>query len=383
MNILYIGSRAFPNGLATIQRQILIAKGLIELGADCRVITRFPTGSDKSVPKKGIYEDIIPYECAAPKGYRPKGVFSRTFNKFFGFINETYLLWKYKKKNSTNVMLGVRLGFLNTLYYRIISKLFGYIYIIDVNELLGLDGDHGSNLNIKLFNKFSANLCDGLVLISDYLINFYTERKPQLKYVKTPIVCDVDYLQSIKTTKVDGDFFLYCSSSTYLDSIIFVIDSFCKIKENVELRLIISGHKEGVQKAKQYIQGTSKPDLISVESNIPYELLISYYTQAKGLLIPLPETIQHKARFPHKVGEYASSRQPIISNKWGEVDNYFDNNSAFLSEKYDSNEFATQMSKCFNSSNATLVENAYNIAKREFDYKVVSGKIIELINVIK
>ena len=69
MNILYIGSNSFPYGLATTQRQILIAKGLIQSQANCIVITRFGGKKDKSVLRKGIYEGMIPYICAAPIAY--------------------------------------------------------------------------------------------------------------------------------------------------------------------------------------------------------------------------------------------------------------------------------------------------------------------------
>ncbi len=72
-------------------------------------------------------------------------------------------------------MLGVRSPFFTTLYYRILSLILGYKYIIDVNELLGMEN---KVLNHRLFNTFSSYLCDGMILISDYLINFYKNKKP-------------------------------------------------------------------------------------------------------------------------------------------------------------------------------------------------------------
>ncbi|WP_027585823.1 glycosyltransferase [Prolixibacter bellariivorans] len=376
-NIIYVGSLGFPYGLATIQRQILITRGLIHSGANCRVITRYGTEANKRVLRKGNYENIIPYECAAPKAYRSERFITRNVNKFIGTLNEPRLLAHYKKKGQINVMLGVRSPFFTTLYYRILSLILGYKYIIDVNELLGMEN---KVLNHRLFNTFSSYLCDGMILISDYLINFYKNKKPSLKFAKVPIICDVNYIDSIKPITNEQNFILYCSSASYLESIFFVIDSFCITKDKVSLKLIISGKQESIQKVRIYVEKSSKANLITIESNIPYSLLISYYKNANALLIPLPETVQHKARFPHKIGEYAACKSPIISNKWGEISNYLDEKSAFLAKHYNTEEFAEQISKCLNTDTNSLVQNAQKVAANEFDFKIVSKKIITLIN---
>ncbi|MEO2072878.1 MAG: glycosyltransferase [Zunongwangia sp.] len=379
MNVIYIGSNGFPNGLATIQRQILIAKGLIQNGVMCRVITRFGIRNDKSIQRKGVYDGLVPYICAAPIPYRPKNVFKRNINKILGNVNELILIRKYKKKNQVNVLLGIRSSIIRTFYYRMISILFGFKYIIDVNELLGIEGDDQGNMNHLLFNKYSSKLCDGMILISDYLIRHYKKKKNNLKYVKIPIICDVKGITSINPIVKDDNFLLYCSSISYKESIMFVINSFLKVEGCVKLKLIISGSEHEIQKVEQYISLCSKSHLVSIESDIPYNKLISYYKKAKGLLIPLPETIQHKARFPHKIGEYTSSKSPIISNKWGELSNYFDNTSAYLAEKYDEVEFARLMEECTNSDNADIIKNAYKIALDNFDYNIVSKDIVHLI----
>lgn len=378
MNIIYIGANGFPFGLATIQRQILISKGIIYSGNSCKVISRYGTSNDAGSLRKGLYDNLIPYECAAPKSYRPKGLFARNTNKLLGSLNEVRLIYKNRKKGSLNVMLGIRSSFAKTLYYRIISFLFGFKYIIDVNELLGLE-DGRFKLNDYLFNMFSSRLCDGMILISDYLIEFHNERNRNLKFVKAPIICDIKSIENLACIEVDFDYFLYCSSVTYMESIIFVIDAFLKVEKRVELKLIVSGDKREIDKLQCYIKSTSKADIITVESNIPYINLISYYKNAKGLLIPLPETTQHRARFPHKIGEYISSKRPIISNKWGEVSNYFDETNAFLAERYDVDEYAKQMNKCLEKENNEIILKAYLVGLNHFDYPVISRKIIELI----
>ncbi len=378
MNIIYIGVNGFPHGLATIQRQILIAKGLIEQGASCKVISRFGINEDKNQKRKDVYDGIIPFEISAPIPYREKNILKRNINKFIGFVLEFKLFIKYHKKNEYNILLGVRSPLLKTFYYRLISLLLGYKYIIDVNELLGVD-EKKFNLNHYIFNLFSSRLCDGMILISDYLIDFYKSRKPTLNYVKAPIICDVNYINSIKPIVNVENYFLYCSSVSYIESIFFVIDAFRKVNNNVELKLIISGDKIKLKKVEDYINKISKSSLISLESNISYIKLLSYYKKAKGLLIPLPETIQHKARFPHKIGEYASSKSAIITNNWGEIPNYFNKTNAFIADRYNIDDFAYQMEQCVISNNNKLVDKAYAIALNNFNYKVVTDKILHLI----
>ena len=83
---------------------------------------------------------------------------------------------------------------------------------------------------------------------------------------------------------------------------------------------------------------------IVLKSNIAYQDLLSLYKRADVLLIPLRDTIQDNARFPHKIGEYTASKRPILSTNSGELKYYFkDGVSALLTEEYSENAYVEKL----------------------------------------
>ena len=70
---------------------------------------------------------------------------------------------------------------------------------------------------------------------------------------------------------------------------------------------------------KKKIQTLKTAKHIHIYSNLEFNELIGIYKNAEILLIPLRNNNQDKARYPHKIGEYAICSKPIISNKIGQV----------------------------------------------------------------
>ncbi|MBN2521208.1 MAG: glycosyltransferase [Bacteroidales bacterium] len=385
-NVLYIGVNGFPYGMATIQRQLLIAKALTNIqDSSCKVLCRYGVNPKTNNSKRhGIYEEIE-YNYAAPLAYSHNNFTIRTLNKIVGSFNEFFFFLKLRKKNENNVLLSVRTSFIRTIYYKVISIIFGYKYIVDINESLS-DNKNTSFIqktNNILYDKYSSMFCNGIIVISEFLLNHYKEINKKIRIIKIPVICDINKIDNIPTITNSIPYLLYCSSATYFESIKFVVDSFEIINNiNINLFLIISGSNTQMERVKNLIFNSSKKENIILKSNLSYNNLIGHYKGAKALLIPLPETIQHQARFPHKMAEYAASKVPIISNKWGESINYFNNESLFYCEKYNVNEFAQMINNVVTNSdsyNDMIKENAYSIAKKHFDYLSISEKLIKIL----
>ena len=62
-----------------------------------------------------------------------------------------------------------------------------------------------------------------------------------------------------------------------------------------------------------------KGSQVKVFRNVNHSDIPGHYKPAKALLIPMRPTLQDAARFPHKIGEYVASGNPMISNNFGEV----------------------------------------------------------------
>ncbi len=95
------------------------------------------------------------------------------------------------------------------------------------------------------------------------------------------------------------------------------------------------------------IERSAVKERILIYSNVPYTDLINLYRNSEALIIPMRNTDQDKARFPHKISEYCASDRPIITNSIGEISNYFNESNAYLCSEYDEQKYADVMDLLF------------------------------------
>jgi UDP-N-acetylglucosamine:LPS N-acetylglucosamine transferase len=103
-HLVYLGVSGFPKGLAAIQRQLLVSKGLSENGWD---ITILCSGSvhqkESNIPKEGTFEGIYFKYIFSP--YREENFFKRNLQKKISIFFELYELIKLNKKQKIDAVL--------------------------------------------------------------------------------------------------------------------------------------------------------------------------------------------------------------------------------------------------------------------------------------
>ena len=106
------------------------------------------------------------------------------------------------------------------------------------------------------------------------------------------------------------------------------------------------------------------------------------YRQALALLIPLRDTIQDRARFPHKIGEYLASGVPIVTTRYGEIEHYFtDGENAIVSKSYDLQEYADKMKYVLDypAEARKIGEKGRELGKQIFDYRKQGTSLLNFI----
>ncbi|NLD48073.1 MAG: glycosyltransferase family 4 protein [Clostridiaceae bacterium] len=297
------------------------------------------------------------------------------------FFELIYII-KLKKHNQRNILLSVRTSFLNTIFYFIISRLLGYTYLIDINELHSFKKQASliKKYNHYLFDNYSNYLCDGIISISSMITNFYSSKIKKTPIVQIPVITDIERIMSIKPINLGYDFILYCASAAYYETASFILQAYSNGNYNFKMVFILNGSKNEIDKV---INASIKLNIqknLTILSNLDYNELIGHYKGAKALVVPLPETFDHMARFPHKIGEYCASKRPIITNSYGEIKTYFSSSNSIIADNYSINEF----SKLFqivndNSYNPEITQKAFELAQQMFSYKNVFNKLQILI----
>lgn len=386
-NILILGVAGFPSGGARIEKLKLIGKALKLQGCKVHIISnswgRYKKGQ---LDNKGEVEGLT-YHYSCKSTHRPGSFLSRRLIKLYGQINEIrYLLFN----NCDVAIVSFGAGkFFQLLKYWILKKIRGfkifYPYHEDENNLL-INKTLFSSLNVFLFKKYAWKMLDGAFPISSYLEKKILKRNPNLPLLRIPAFVDFEIFDKIKlnNSNTTDKYFLFCGSLGYYKTIDFIIKSFeILLDKEFQLHLICSGTQKQKNQLINRINQSNKKSLIKIFDFLPYNTLVNKYLKAKALLIPLNNSTKDIARFPHKLGEYAASGNPIITNPFGDVTEYFKNHeSAIFANKFSTYEYAKKMNFVINNPEKArrIGEKGYKAGLTFFNYKQYSESIFNFIN---
>ncbi|MEM7511445.1 MAG: glycosyltransferase [Bacteroidota bacterium] len=389
LNIVHLGVSGFPIGFGSIQRLILLYKGLQHAGANVLVINRTAMhGKNKEIEREGVFEGV-PYVYTSPDIYRQKGFLKRKKSDLLGRIGEYKLLRKLKKEgklDAASVYLTGRLGQL--LYYRFLSRLLRFPIILSYVEYRSAIENRKSKKkwiqwNDKMYDKHSAKYADGVLPISEFLMEATKKQSPRTAVIKSPVITDFDRFDLEDHSTDDPVKFLYVGAASYKELITFVLRSFEMLEGKAELHMVLGGSKSQFEPVKEYVSGLKKKEAISLYNNIEDWEIPVKMSEANALLIPLRPNIQDEARFPHKVGEYVASGKPLITTNYGEIRHYFeDGKNALIADEYSERLFANKMEEVINfpAKAAEIGKGGQALGKEYFDHKKHG---VELLNFIK
>lgn len=367
MRILFCGQSGYPsNKNATINRYVSIAKTM-SYENEILFINRISVHENNNFSKKTEFKIIN----VSSQKYRPKNFLKRNFFKFFSPIFELLAIWKVNNEKKIDWVNIYTQYFGLCLFYYSLSKIFRFKTILHYVEIRSEFKNRNLflKLNDFLYDNYSMFLFDCYLPISHFLDEYLKEKNPTVKTLIIPPICDFDYFKNLNCSNEFNDsYFLYCGSTAYCDVIVFIIESFEKLKcdEFIKLYLVLNG--EISIEIKELIERNQGK--IKLFSDLEYEKLICLYKNAVALLIPLRNIPQDEARFPQKICEYIASGKIIISTNFGEVKYYFeDMNNAVIADTYDKTAYVKKMEWVLqNISNLNFMEKKiYETGKKYFD----------------
>lgn len=351
LHVVYLGESGFPFGFAANQRQILISRGLIENGCQVTVLSfKGSLRADRQLAPQGIHQGVH-YRYTSGNVYKFKSFYKRNMDKLKGRMEEFRFLLKMKKKKQLDVCLISCMHFAPLVWYAIWLKLLGVrsaISLVEYRSAIASRTSLMSHLNDFFVDRFSPNLFDAAIPISDFLVDHVKKRSPGKPILKAPIICDfaefdvpVDSQEEVKL--------VYCGSPRYFELIEFVLVAFDQLTlphEQVYLDFILGGgSEEELENVRAAISRLKHPGQVRIFRSVPRSELIRHYRQASALLIPMRPTIQDAARFPHKLGEYLASGRTVITTRHGEIQHYdfIDGQTALVAEDFEPALFAQKM----------------------------------------
>ncbi|SHJ60729.1 glycosyltransferase [Pseudozobellia thermophila] len=350
-SIVFLGDTGFPNGWAAVQRVTLLGRSLINVGCEVRVVCRLGVWKKDlktDYGKEGVHEGI-PYKYTVDSPFRPDNSFVRKYQKAKGLVGEFFYLVELKRKGKLDAVILSTLNFNDSLRYKIYSIIMGFPIVfnfVEMSSALKRRSSLSMRISDWLMENWLIKRFDGVMPISDKLYDFYSDLAPTKPILKVPVICDYNKFSGIDKSGSEP-YFLYCASIQFKEVAEFVLNAYQSSKslEKVKLYLLISGKQiEEISAFQKDIIKRFPLGNVKLFSNIPYQELVQLFIDAQGLLIPLRPNEEDAARFPHKIGEYLATGNPVVTTSVGEINTYFkDGVNALVSKNYDVKEFASRM----------------------------------------
>ncbi|WP_299819023.1 glycosyltransferase [uncultured Pontibacter sp.] len=386
MHVVYVGYPGFPLGLAQVERQKLIAKGLISRGCQVTVLNRYgihEKGEAADVLEQPSFEGI-PFVYTSGSPYRENAFIKRNLFKIKGLVNEVRYLISSRKNNKLDAILVTTNTFYDVLFYCLVAKLCKVPAILDNVEYWTAHPIRKSifkRLDNYLYDQYAFKVATKVICISSFLVDVVKRNDPLKPVIKIPAI--VDFSKFGHAREATEPYFLFCGSAAYLETINFILDAYNQLEQTrYKLYLVTSGTDADEERVKASIEHSKYKDGIRFFSRLSYDQLLKLYTNSSALLIPLRDTKQDRARFPHKIGEYCAAKQVIISTGYGEINHYFtDKQNALIANTYSVPEYAEKMHEVIeNPGLATVLgQRSYQTGQSHFSHEISGKKIIEFI----
>ena len=211
--------------------------------------------------------DSIRYLYTPPSPYKKRSFLGRRLSNLLGRINELMLLIRLGIKGKIHVILYYpgKGALLRLILLRIYSKIFSVPLVaqyVEYRSVLGKEEVPYTKWLEKLYDRHFQKFVDGVIPISNFLIEQLKINGPTKEFIKIPPVADFDMFDQL-TQQRQVPYFLYVGSAGYMEAINLVLDSFAKIdNSHFYLYLLINGTPQEMIEVKKVIESNKKYDQI-------------------------------------------------------------------------------------------------------------------------
>jgi len=385
----------FPFGAAYSSRVRLMARGLVEAGADVNVLISAPrTKATDHFVSSGVYS-----------GFRYQYLSSTPLLSHGGRSKAMSFLVRFDPRQAVKLFTALRRlkreGKLETLIIcsedvviawlaGLICRWLGVRCVLDSTEwpIFYARGNWITQLRYRLFCRHGFRFIDGVWPISSYLaekVSDYNRRTGRrIPHLLVPILTDVEDADIAKGQP--GNYVLFCSGPGYLNLMLMVLRSYQIVRQaGHRCDLVFVGleeHRTEVRTVLAEAKRLGCAEGIHFPGYVAWDELKRLYSQAAALLIPLPDDGRSRSRFPWKIGEYLSSARPVITTAVGDIGCYLqDGHNGFVAKPGDVRAFADKIHFVLEHPEmaAQVGRRGRETARENFDFRRHGTRLLRFI----
>ena len=394
INYILFTSSNFPGGGPGASYLNLFCKGLKSNGANIRVylLKGYAFGNSRYTgPSKNLSAEGIPYFYLGLK-QRPDYVLLKPIDQVLSLTRllGVLILLSFKHEKVRILLYNSDLFF--NIPIHLTAKVFGIrivkfaAEIIDSSQyrrsLLGRLSRAAYMANFRYLNR----LADKLIVFSHYLKSEYLNMGfAEEKIMVQPNLTDFSFWQPMD---VDMKYTVGYSGAPYMkDGLQDLLKAIAILAgRNHDISLLIIGDatfgKSLLPGLKEECATLGITDRVSFTGLVTTDEVRKYLSDCLLLAITRPDTIQTKAGFPTKLGEYFALMKPVLATRFGDMERYFtDEKDIIFAECGDPDSIADRIEWIVNNRDKmkSIVQQGYKTATHLLEFKTSMKRILEFL----
>lgn len=392
---ILITSTNFPEGGPGANYLNLFCRGLKENGEQISVYLLKGHAFGRTIyngPRTNISAEGIQYTYLGFR-QRPENVLLKLADQLLGFVRLLFLLTSLiiKRKKVTILIYNGDI-FFNTPIH-LVSKL-GRIKIVKFaaeiidksqyrKSLLGKVSRAAYMFNFKYLNR----MADKMIVFSYYLRDQFVQMGiRESRILVQPNLTDFKFWQSRSAA---SDYTLGYSGAPYMkDGLSDLLLSIKALRDRgVDVTLLVVGDatfgRSLVPDLRAECDRLGISDLTTFTGLVTSDEVLSYLSRCRILAITRPDTIQTRAGFPTKLGEYFALGKPVLATRFGDIEKYFkDNHDVILAECGSSESISAKLGWMLQNDEklGEIAQNGYRTAIQLLEYKNCMKRILEFLS---
>jgi glycosyltransferase involved in cell wall biosynthesis len=389
MAIVIFGDNfSFPEGDASTNRVYTYARGISENGIVVHVVC---FSNEYNNAGDGQTDGIYFYNPFGQRS-RSNSFLLRRWQKFIKYFRTLLLIRRINKRDKISTILVYTMRLSTHLLAWYLSKANHTKLIKECSEHPLIHYQSGvlkkTEGRIKL--KIESCLCDGILCISLFLVDFYKETGlNQAKLFLVPSTVDPTRFEVKGEKPLSYSYIGYFGGLTFSrDNIDVLIKAYAMICEkHPAIYLVLGGfcsdkEKKQIENLILELRLTGKVNLLKY---LPRTEIVRYITHSDILVMVRAKDLETAASFPSKLTEYLCTATPVVTVDVGEIPDYLtDGVNTFLVEPGNVNALAEKLDYILNN-----YESAKNVAKQGkqltetvFNYNYQGKRIIKYIETL-
>jgi glycosyltransferase involved in cell wall biosynthesis len=385
MYIIIGDSYTFPDGDAATNRVLAYAKGFVENGINVLVIG---FRNDYLSVNEGEISGIK-YVHPFNRKVRHSNFFVRRWQKFQKYLTTINLIEKICKQDNVEQLTVYSTRFITHIFAWFLARLFKAKLIKECSEhpLRLHQGNYLQRTSGYIKFRSEAYLCDGIICISRFLINFHVkEGISPSKLLLVPSTVDPSRFEGIDDKPLSYRYIGYFGALTFKrDNVDLLLKAFKPISAKYpDYHLVIGGL--GTTSERKSISDLAKELGISLKFKLldylPRDEITKYIKGSDILVMVRGKDMESDASFPSKLTEYLAASKPLITVNVGEIPDYLtDGINTFLVPPGDRLALARKIEGVINDypSAVAIAQKGKDLTNTIFNYSFQARRIISFV----